>query len=107
MTPLGRFGALIALALAVFLATGCGGTVLDSASTEDQIEAEVEKIQGKKVASVDCPSDVEIEPKTTFSCAVRLADGDLETATLLIRDEDANLSFVELRPEQSDRESDK
>jgi len=106
MTPLGRFGALVALALAVFLATGCGGTGLDAASTEDQIEAEVEK-QGQKVSSVDCPSDVEIEPKTTFTCAVRLANGDTETATLLIRDEDANLSFVKLQPDKSDRESDK
>jgi uncharacterized protein DUF4333 len=107
MTPLGRFGALAALALALFLATGCGGTVLDSASTEDQIEAEVEKTQGKKVSSVDCPSDVEIEPKTTFTCAVHLADGDTETATLLIRDEDANLNFVKLQPGESDRESNK
>jgi Domain of unknown function (DUF4333) len=107
MTPLGRCGALIVLALAVFLATGCGGTVLDSASTEDQIEAEVEKMQGKKVSSVDCPSDVEIEPKTTFTCTVRLADGDTEMATLLIRDEDANLSFVKLQADESGRESNK
>lgn len=106
MTPLGRF-ALVALALAIFLAAGCGGTVLDSASTEDQIEAEVEKTQGKKVSSVDCPSDVEIEPKTTFTCTIRLANGDAETATLLIRDEDANLSFIKLQPDESDRESNK
>jgi Domain of unknown function (DUF4333) len=107
MRSLGRFGAPIALALAVFLAAGCGGTVLDSASTEDQIEAEVEKTQGKKVSSVDCPSDVEIEPKATFTCTVRLADGNTETATLLIRDEDANLNFVKLQPDESDRESNK
>jgi Domain of unknown function (DUF4333) len=107
MTPLGRFGALVALALAVFLATGCGGTVLDGASTEDQLVVEVEKTQGEKVDSVECPSDVEIEPKTTFTCAVRLANGDTETATLLIRDEDANLSFVKLQPDKSDRESGK
>lgn len=107
MSSLGRLGALFALALAVFLAAGCGGTVLDSASTEDQIEAEVEKTQGEKVSSVDCPSDVEVEPKTTFTCTVRLANGDEEIATLLIRDEDANLSFVKLQPDESDRESNK
>jgi hypothetical protein len=107
MSLLGRLGALFALALAVSLAAGCGGTVLDSASTEDQIEVEVEKTQGKKVSSVDCPSDVEIEPKATFTCTVRFASGDTETATLLIRDEDANLSFVQLEPDESDRESDK
>jgi hypothetical protein len=106
MRPLGGFGALVVLALAVFLAAGCGGTVLDAASTEDQIEAEVEK-QGRRVASVDCPSDVEIEPKSTFTCTIRLTNGDTETATLLIRDEDANLSFVKLQPDESDRESDK
>jgi Domain of unknown function (DUF4333) len=107
MTSPGRFVVFVALALAVFLAPGCGGTVLDAASTEDQIEAEVEKTQGEKVSSVDCPSDVEIEPKTTFACTVRLANGDTETATLLIRDEDANLSFLKLQPDESDRESNK
>lgn len=107
MTPLGRFGTLFALALALFIVTGCGGTVLDAAATEDQIEAEVAKTQGKKVSSVDCPSDVEVEPETTFTCTVRLANGDTETATLLIRDEDANLSFIRLEPDQSDRASDK
>lgn len=107
MRPLGPFGALIALVLAAFLVTGCGGTVLDAASTEDQLVVEVEKTRGEKVSSVECPSDVEIEPKTTFACAVRLANGDTETATLLIRDEDANLDFVKLEPDESDRESNK
>jgi NhaP-type Na+/H+ and K+/H+ antiporter len=106
MSWLGRSGAVAVLLAVVFLAAGCGGTVLDAASTEDQIEAEVEK-QGERVSSVDCPSDVEIEPKTTFTCAVHLANGDTETATLLIRDEDANLNFVKLQPDESDRESNK
>lgn len=100
MSLLGRFGALAALALAVFLVTGCGGTVLDSASTEDQIEAEVEKTQNKKISSVECPSDIEVEPKTEFTCSVHLAGGGTETATLMIRDEDANVSFLNLEPDK-------
>lgn len=100
MSLLGRFGALAALALAVFLAAGCGGTILERGNTEDQIEAEVEKTRKMKVASVDCPSDVEVEPKTQFTCTVHLVDGGTETATLLIRDEDANISFLNLKPDK-------
>lgn len=107
MTRFARALLPLALIPVVLSVAACGGTVLDSASTEDQLVVEIEKTQGQKVSSVDCPSDVEIEPKTTFTCAVRLAGGDTETATLLIRDEDANLSFVKLQPDESDRESNK
>jgi hypothetical protein len=92
-----RFGVLATLALAAFLAAGCGGTILDLSKAEDQIEANVENTQGKKVSSVDCPADIEVEPKTTFSCTVRLSDGSTATATLLIRNEDADLDFLSLK----------
>jgi hypothetical protein len=93
-----RFGALGVLLLVAFLATGCGGTVIDLSKAEDQIKASVEESPGAKVSSVDCPSDVEVEPGAKFSCSVRLADGRTKTATLLIRDEDANLNFINLQP---------
>jgi uncharacterized membrane protein len=98
MSSVARLGALVALALAAFLATGCGGTVIDLNKVEDQVKASVEESPGAKVSSVDCPSDVEVEPKAKFTCTVRLADGRTKTATLLIRDEDANLNFISLQP---------
>ncbi len=98
MSSLRRSGALTALLLAVFLALGCGGTELDAAATEGQVADSVEKSHHEKVSAVDCPSGVEIDPGTKFSCTVRLASGGTETATLKIRDEDANLDFVYFGP---------
>jgi hypothetical protein len=91
-----RFGALAALAVAVFL-VGCGGTILDLSKTEDQIQANIENTQNEKVSSVDCPSDIEVEPKATFSCTVHLSDGSTATATLRIRNEDADLDFLSFK----------
>lgn len=85
------------LSLVLVLAAGCGGTILDLSKAEDQIEANVENTQGKKVSSVECPSDIEVEPKTTFSCTVRLSDGSTATATLLVRNEDADLDFLSFK----------
>lgn len=100
MRPLTRFGALAALALAVFLAVGCGGTDLDAGKMEEQLQANIENTQKRKIASVDCPSGVAVEPQTKFSCTVHLPDGSTETATVLIRDKDANTSLVNLQPDK-------
>lgn len=98
MSWLGRSGGVAGLLAVVFLVAGCGETILDLNKAEDQIEANVENTQGKKVSAVDCPSDVEVEPKTTFSCTVHLSDGGTATATLMIRNEDADLDFLSLKP---------
>jgi hypothetical protein len=92
--------AALSLTIAVPLALGCGGTVIDLSKAEDQIKASVEESPGTKVSSVDCPSGVEVEPKAKFTCKVRLSDGRSATATLLIRDEDANLDFINLEPDK-------
>ena len=96
----GRLGALVALLLAAFLAAGCGETIIDLSKAEDQIKASVEESPGAKVETVDCPSDVEVEPKAKFTCTVRLSEGRTATVTLLIRDEDANLSILKLQPDK-------
>jgi len=96
MSRIGRLPALAALAAVLLLAAGCGKTVIDLSKTEDQIQAEVEG-QGRNVASVDCPSDVEVVPRDKFTCTVRLSGGGTLTATLLIRDEDANLTLLSLQ----------
>jgi NAD(P)H-hydrate repair Nnr-like enzyme with NAD(P)H-hydrate epimerase domain len=97
MSLLSRACALAALALMVFLAVGCGGAEIDTGKVEDQLEASVEKSQQTKVSSVDCPSGVKVESGAKFSCIVHLSGGGSETATLLIRDNDANLTLLNLK----------
>jgi NAD(P)H-hydrate repair Nnr-like enzyme with NAD(P)H-hydrate epimerase domain len=96
MSPSRRLWALIATAMVAAAVAGCGGTVIDAAKTEDAIQSDLEKTSGLKVTSVDCPSGVEVETGTTFECVVEQADGREETATLKIRNEDADLDFVDL-----------
>jgi hypothetical protein len=97
LTHIGRFSVAVGLAIAVLFAIGCGGTIIDLSKAEDQIKASVEESPGAKVTGVDCPSDVEVEPQAEFTCTVHLAGGETKTATLLIRDEDANLSLLRLQ----------
>lgn len=94
-----RIATLAAAAGALLVGGGCGKTVIDLSKTEDQIQAEAEA-QGENVAAVECPSDVEVVPKEEFTCTVRLSSGGTETATLLIRDEDANLTLLSLEPDE-------
>jgi NAD(P)H-hydrate repair Nnr-like enzyme with NAD(P)H-hydrate epimerase domain len=100
MTLLSRTGALLALAFVVFLVAGCGETVIDSAKTEAAIEDNLEKSVGQKVSSVDCPSGVEVKTGATFDCAVTLAGGKQETATLKILNEDADVEVTDLKPDK-------
>ncbi len=96
----GRLGALAALALAVFLAAGCGETVIDDVKTEEAIEANLTKSVGQKVASVDCPSGVEVEAGKSFECEVKLDGGKTETATLKIVNSDADVEVTDLQPDK-------
>lgn len=98
MRLLVRTGAVLALPLLMFLAAGCGETVIDDAKTEAAIEQNLEDSVGQKVSSVDCPSGVEVEPDTTFDCTVSLAGGKEETATLKILNEDADVEVTDLKP---------
>jgi hypothetical protein len=95
-----RSGALVALLGAALVVSGCGGTDIDSAAVEALVKEDVENVRNTKVSSVDCPSGVAVEPQAKFSCTVHLDKGDTERATLLIRDEDANLSLVNLQPDK-------
>jgi NAD(P)H-hydrate repair Nnr-like enzyme with NAD(P)H-hydrate epimerase domain len=98
MSLLSRSGALLALALAAFLIAGCGETVIDDAKTEAAIEENLQKSVGQKVSSVDCPSGVEVKAGKTFDCAVSLAGGKKETATLKILNSDADVEVTDLQP---------
>lgn len=92
----------MAAALAALAVAGCGKTVVDDAKTEDAIEAELESPSGAKIASVECPSGVEVEAGATFECTVRLAGGERETATLKIANEDADVELTRLEPDGKD-----
>jgi hypothetical protein len=90
---------LLGVALVLVLAVaGCGETVIDSAKTEGAIEHDLEKSVGLKIASVDCPSDVEVKTGTKFQCVVTETGGKKQTATLKILNEDADVSLVDLSP---------
>jgi uncharacterized protein DUF4333 len=92
----GHWGwAAVGLVLFALLA-GCGETVVDQAKLEDTLRENVEKQQQKKVAEVECPSDQEVKPKATFRCTIELKDGKTETATLEIRNDQADVSVVGL-----------
>ena len=90
--------AVLPVLLALFILAGCGETVIDSAKTEDAIESNLKKATGLQIAAVDCPSDVEVEPKATFDCTVEIEGGEEQVATLVIRNDDADVSLVNLAP---------
>ncbi len=89
--------ALLSAALAVY---GCGGTVVDHEKLVDTVQASLEKSIHEKIKNVDCPSDQSVDPGTTFTCTVTFADDRREVATLRIRDKEADMSLVGLKPEK-------
>lgn len=97
MSWLVRSGAVAALLAVAFLAVGCGETVIDDAKTEAAIEENLQKSVGQKVASVDCPSGVEVKAGKTFECTVDLAGGKQETATLKIINSNADVEVTDLK----------
>jgi Domain of unknown function (DUF4333) len=96
MRLLARLGVLLGVLAALVLATGCGGTVLDTSDTEETIKQSIEDSRKEKVSSVDCPSDQKVEAGATFTCSIKLSSGKEETATLKIRNEDADLSVIKI-----------
>jgi hypothetical protein len=99
MRAVDRAGALAVLAAAsLLIAVGCGETVIDSAKTEDAVDQNLERATGRKVTSVECPSDVEVIKGDTFDCTVTFAGGEREMATLKILNEDADVALTNLRP---------
>jgi hypothetical protein len=88
--------AALPLCAAAIVAAGCGETVIDSTKAEDTIQASLEKSLHEKIKSVECPSDVEVEAGKSFTCTVDFADGSRKTATLKIRNKDADIDLVGL-----------
>ncbi|HET7485633.1 MAG TPA: DUF4333 domain-containing protein [Solirubrobacterales bacterium] len=88
--------AVLVLALTALPLVGCGETVIDGTKTEEQLQASLAKSLNEKVSSVDCPSDQKVEAGATFTCSVKLSDGTTETATLKIRNNEADVSVIDL-----------
>jgi hypothetical protein len=118
MKPAGRLCVIVALAIAMFAVLGCGGTVIDTAKTEDllQNEAKVllsERPDGEQTAkalkiapeekpsSVDCPSDQEVDPGATFACTMAFDNGAEARIIVKIINEDADLSVKKVEPAES------
>jgi hypothetical protein len=94
----GRIGAVVALGIAAVLVVGCGETVIDSTNLEETVEQNLERSQRQAVRAVECPSEQEVVVDATFTCTVEYSDGGEATATLRIRNEDADLDLIDLRP---------
>jgi hypothetical protein len=96
MSFLARLGALLGLVAVLAFAVGCGDTVIDTAKTEEALQANLSKSLEEEVSSVDCPSDQKVEAGATFTCNVKLPKGKEETATLKILNTDADVSVIKL-----------
>jgi Domain of unknown function (DUF4333) len=90
---------LVAALLGVFLlaVSGCGDTVIDDVKTEEAVAASLEKSLHEKIKAVDCPSNVKVEAGKTFTCTVDFAESNEATATLKIRNSEADVSLVGLK----------
>jgi hypothetical protein len=76
---------------------GCG-TVIDHEKLQDTVQASLEKSVHEKIKQVECPSDVSVDPGTTFTCTVIFSDDRREVATLKIRNKDADVTMTGLKP---------
>jgi hypothetical protein len=93
-----RCAAAVALLAVALVAAGCGETVIDDVKAEGAIKSSLEKSLHEKITTVDCPSDQKVEAGKTFACTVDFSSGKQATATLKIRNEDADVSLVGLKP---------
>ena len=84
--------------MALVVLYGCG-TVVSQEKLEDTIQASLESSIHEKIKRVDCPSDQSVDPGATFTCEVIFSDDRREVATLKIRNEEADISMVDLKPE--------
>jgi hypothetical protein len=86
-----------ALLCALFALYGCG-TVVDPVKLEDTVQASLEDSVHEKIQKVECPSDQSVDPGATFTCDVIFSDDRREVATLEIRNQEADISMIDLKP---------
>ena len=74
--------------------------MVDREKLQDTIQSSLEKSIHEKIKNVECPSDESIDPGATFACDVIFSDDRREVATLKIRNEEADISIVGLKPKK-------
>jgi len=89
--------AIFALLTALVALSGCG-TVVDKVKLQDTVQASLEDSIREKIKAVDCPSEQSVDPGATFTCEVTFADNRREIAVLEIRNKDADISMIGLKP---------
>jgi len=89
---------LLALVVGSVALYGCG-TVVDREKLQDTVQASLENSIHEKIKNVECPSDESVDPGATFTCDVIFSDDRREVATLKIRNEEADISMIDLKPE--------
>jgi hypothetical protein len=90
---------LLMLVLGAVALYGCG-TVVSQEKLQDTVQASLEKSIHEKIKKVECPSDQSVDPGATFTCDVIFSDHRREVATLKIRNEEADISMIDLKPEK-------
>lgn len=90
---------LLPLVFGLVALYGCG-TVVDREKLQDTVQASLESSIHEKIKGVECPSEQSVDPGATFTCVVIFSDDRREVATLKIRDKDADISMVGLKPEK-------
>jgi hypothetical protein len=85
--------------LCVVALSGCG-TVIDREKLQPTIQTSLERSIHEKIQAVECPSDQSVDPGATFTCEVIYPDGRREEAILKIRNKDADISMVGLKPKK-------
>jgi uncharacterized protein DUF4333 len=88
---------LLMLVFSLVALYGCG-TVVDREKLQDTIQSSLEKSIHEKIKNVECPSDESVDPGATFTCDVIFSDDRREVATLEIRNKDADISMIGLKP---------
>jgi uncharacterized protein DUF4333 len=81
---------LVALALA---GAACGSATLDTDSVEQQILTQLRATDGPVIASVDCPSPVDVAAHGTFACTATQPDGTTWTIDVVQLDAAGTLDF--------------
>ncbi|HEX2392717.1 MAG TPA: DUF4333 domain-containing protein [Solirubrobacterales bacterium] len=92
-----RCAAATVIISAALVIAGCGGTTIDQVKLEDTTRASLEGSLHEKIKNVDCPSGLSVDPGSTFTCDVTFPDAKQMTATLEIRDKDADITIVGLK----------
>jgi hypothetical protein len=91
---------VLVVALFGFLAlaaTGCGETTIDPVKLEGAAQKSLEDSLHEKIVDVECPSGQQVTPGKTFTCAVDFPKGEKATATLQIRNQEADVHLVDLK----------